>query len=149
MNPKLTVPETLVKEVCQRLGLNETATLGFVEVALQNAILFDMKQRDYGPRNMSAFGSFGVIVRASDKFERLKHLFNNRRSHATNESIEDSFRDISNYANIALMLESGKWPGYVPTDGEPRRPRPPSVKKKTTITTQPYDKQEKSPNNPP
>jgi hypothetical protein len=47
----------------------------------------------------------------NDKMERLKTLFNKgRRKRAINESIVDTFRDISNYAIIALMLELGRWP---------------------------------------
>src|SRR6266536_3665354 len=117
---KLTIPDHLPKDIFDRLGLTEPVSLDFIKIALENILLFDMKQRDYGPRNMSGFGSFGVIVRASDKFERLKHIFNNRRSRAVNESVEDSFRDISIYCIIALMLESGKWRDYVPA-ATPRR----------------------------
>jgi len=71
----------------------------------------DQKQQDYGPRNISGFGTFGVVVRMNDKFERLKSLFNKgRRRRAVNESIIDTFRDISNYATIALMIETNQWP---------------------------------------
>jgi len=109
---KLTIPDSLAKDVATRLGCKTDAAVDFIEIALQNALLFDQKQLDYGPRNMCAFGPFGVIVRANDKFERLKHIFNNRRFKAINESIEDSFRDISNYCIIATMLEHGRWPEY-------------------------------------
>jgi hypothetical protein len=114
---KLTIPDGLAKEVADKLGCKTDAAVEFLVITLQNVLLFDRKQNDYGPGNMAAFGSFGVIVRANDKFERLKHIFNNRRGKATNESITDSFRDISNYCIIAEMLESGKWPNYVPTIG--------------------------------
>ncbi|MCY0865420.1 MAG: helix-turn-helix transcriptional regulator [Sulfobacillus sp.] len=32
------------------------------------------KQQDYGPGNINAFGELGLVVRLSDKIERLKHL---------------------------------------------------------------------------
>lgn len=70
------------------------------------------KQADYGPGNINnAFGGpiNGLLVRIGDKFERLKNLF----KHDTTpkyESIEDSFKDMANYAVIALMIQRGTWP---------------------------------------
>ena len=70
------------------------------------------KQMDYGPGNINnAFGGpiNGLLVRIGDKFERLKNLF----KHDTTpkyESIEDSFKDMANYAVIALMIQRGTWP---------------------------------------
>ncbi len=123
----------LIQSIVDELGLKTLAAKDFLFIALENVVLFDQKQQDYGPRNMSGFGSFGVIVRASDKFERIKHLFANRRSHTVNESIEDSYRDISNYMIIALMLEGGKWPDYVPVEQPLKRVRT----KKTTSSSFP------------
>ncbi len=121
----------LIQHIVEELDLRTDAVKDFLLIALENAALFDKKQEDYGPRNMAAFGAFGVVVRANDKFERIKHMFNNRRSHAVNESIEDSYRDISNYMIIALMLENGKWPGYVSPNEPPKRVR----KKKATTSS--------------
>lgn len=109
--PKLEVPPGFAKEVADRIGCKTDMAVPFIEIALQNAILFDGKQSDYGPANISGFGTFGCIVRANDKFERLKNLFNKRRKRAVNEPIKDSYRDISNYMNIALLIEEGSWPG--------------------------------------
>ena len=81
----------------------------FLRYALANARLFDRKQLDYGPKNISAFGSFGCIVRMGDKLGRLSNLFMNRKRKVVNESITDSLRDISNYSVIALLWEDGKW----------------------------------------
>ncbi len=76
------------------------------------------KQHDYGPGNIAAFGELGVLVRLSDKFERLKHLLVTqdaagrvvpRTDAPANESIEDSYRDLLNYALIALMVRQGLW----------------------------------------
>lgn len=94
------------------LGLQTQAAREFTRISLANALLMDRKQLDYGPENISKFGTFGVVVRMTDKFERLRELFNKggRRRKAINESIEDTFRDVSNYAIIALMVERGLWP---------------------------------------
>lgn len=66
------------------------------------------KQRDYGKGNISTFGEFGVLVRASDKFERLKNLLTSHTT-AQNEPIEDSWKDAANYALIALLIRRGWW----------------------------------------
>jgi len=100
-----------IEDLTAALGIKTEAAKTFVHFALANALLMDRKQQDYGPRNISGFGTFGVTVRMNDKMERLKTLFNRgRRARAVNESIEDTFRDISNYAIIALMIERNEWP---------------------------------------
>jgi len=101
----------LPTDMAEQLGIKTPAAKTFIRYALANALLMDRKQSDYGPKNISGFGTFGVVVRMNDKHERLKTLFNkSRRSKAANESIEDTFRDICNYAIIAHMVERGEWP---------------------------------------
>jgi hypothetical protein len=102
--------ESVFDLLCRALELKTQAGREALIVALTNIKLLDNKQLDYGSKNISGFGTFGVLVRMNDKFERLKNLFNNRRRKATNESILDSFDDISNYAIIARLVETHKWP---------------------------------------
>ncbi len=45
-----------------------------------------------------------------DKFERLKNLFAFGDGKPQHEPIEDSFKDLANYAIIAMMVQRGKWP---------------------------------------
>ena len=69
------------------------------------------KQIDYGPFNIwNAPGGAtnGLMVRMSDKLERLKNLIY-KNVKPNNESLEDSFVDIANYAIIALMVQRGVW----------------------------------------
>lgn len=95
----------------ERIPVKTQAAKEFIRVALANALLMDRKQLDYGPRNISGFGVFGIMVRMNDKMERLKTLFGTgKRKAAKNESIKDSLRDISNYGNIALLVELDRWP---------------------------------------
>ena len=102
---------TEMQHLCEALELKTVAGREALRIALENIKLLDNKQLDYGSRNISGFATFGVVVRMNDKFERIKSLFNTgRRRRAINESILDSFKDISNYAIIAEMLETGKWP---------------------------------------
>ena len=106
-------------DVVQALEIKTLAGNEALRIALHNIKLLDMKQCDYGPRNISGFGVFGVVVRMNDKFERIKNLFNmGRRRRATNEAIIDTFKDISNYAIIAEMLDTGKWPNEEPSPKE-------------------------------
>jgi hypothetical protein len=70
------------------------------------------KQQDYGPGNVNnAYGGpiNGLLVRIGDKFERLKNLFKGGTL-PKHESVEDSFKDMANYAVIALMVQRGTWP---------------------------------------
>lgn len=75
------------------------------------------KRRDYGEGNIEAFGEIGVLIRASDKLARLKNLlYDNPSTKPNNESIEDSWGDLCNYAIIALLLRRGTF--SLPLEGE-------------------------------
>jgi predicted DNA-binding protein (UPF0251 family) len=65
--------------------------------------LLASKQHDYGHGNITAFGLKGVLVRLSDKVERLINL-KSKKFKAQNESLLDTLRDIVGYCVIALML---------------------------------------------
>ncbi|MBT9259482.1 MAG: hypothetical protein KM310_06975 [Clostridiales bacterium] len=69
------------------------------------------KQRDYGSGNISAFGEFGVLVRASDKVHRLKNLLEKAEKGQVpqNEPLFDSWLDLANYGLIGMLLQSGLW----------------------------------------
>jgi len=68
-----------------------------------------LKHRDYGSKNISEFGEFGVLVRMWDKFARLRNLLGSDEE-PNNESIDDTLVDIINYAAILQLVRSGKWP---------------------------------------
>lgn len=82
----------------------------FIEHQLELAKIFISKQLDYGPDNIAKFGEIGIIIRMSDKFERLLNLTLSG-SEERNEAIEDTYKDISVYAIIALFCRTGLWPG--------------------------------------
>ena len=72
------------------------------------------KQIDYGPYNIwhaPGGATNGLMVRMSDKLERLKNLIY-KQVKPNNESLEDSFVDLANYAVIALMVQRGVWAKY-------------------------------------
>ena len=76
-------------------------------VALENVATLDRKQRDYGSRNISEFGEFGILMRVWDKICRLKNLMG--KENPQNESIDDSWLDMANYAIIAILVRRGIW----------------------------------------
>ena len=78
------------------------------KIALEIAELLDQKRQDYGTENIKKFGSYGVLVRVSDKVERLINL--SKRDDTPNfESVEDTWRDIAGYAILALIeLREGR-----------------------------------------
>jgi hypothetical protein len=55
-------------------------------------------------RNFRDFGWFGILVRLSDKFSRLKNLAKNRDSRVDDESFLDTLRDIRNYAYLLQVV---------------------------------------------
>jgi len=82
------------------------------ELIAQKAVnLLVQKHEDYGPANISdAPGGplNGLSVRLHDKVARLNNLLSNHKK-PKNETIEDTFIDILNYAIIALLVIDGKW----------------------------------------
>ena len=77
--------------------------------------LFDLlvsKHKDYGPKNISLSPGGplnGLRVRMWDKLARINNLVENNVS-PEHESLEDSFKDMANYAIIGLLVIQGKWP---------------------------------------
>lgn len=65
------------------------------------------KQHDYGHGNILKFGTDGLVVRMSDKYERLQNLEKRGGESATNEPLEDTYMDLVGYSMIGLMLEAG------------------------------------------
>lgn len=75
------------------------------------ATLLVSKHHDYGPKNisMSPGGPInGLRVRMHDKLARINNLVDSGKD-AKFESLEDSFKDLANYAVIGLMVLRNKW----------------------------------------
>ena len=85
------------------------------DVANVTGDLFNLlisKHNDYGPKNISQSPGGplnGLRVRMQDKFARINNLVDNNVD-PENESLEDSFKDMANYAIIGLLVLQGKWP---------------------------------------
>lgn len=110
--------------LCRELGLETELAQAVAPVLIQNLITLEKKQRDYGPHNLTKFGSFGVVVRMNDKMERITNLMNKRQANSAermagrmcspnsvyNEPMSDSFLDLANYAMIAYVMQQNLWP---------------------------------------
>jgi hypothetical protein len=79
--------------------------------------LFKKKQKSYGPGNIAQFGEKGVVMRMNDKEQRLINLvFYDKANPLDNESVEDTYYDMSVYGVIALLCREGNWPGVKAAD---------------------------------
>jgi hypothetical protein len=74
------------------------------------------KHKDYGPKNIAdAPGGAinGLRVRMHDKLARINNLYEYMEDtngfQPQHESIEDSFKDMANYAIIGLLVLRGEW----------------------------------------
>ena len=100
--------------IWENLSCSEEQTKDIIDIMLNDVALFDRKQRDYGPDNIAKFGLTGVLVRISDKIERLIHLYtvtidSVQSKPEANESIRDSWQDLSVYGAIARVLMDNNW----------------------------------------
>jgi|TARA_Y100000310_G_scaffold148651_1_gene147926 hypothetical protein len=82
--------------------------------------LFCKKQSNYGPSNIAVgtdlkseddvkLSLTGLWFRMNDKIQRLKNLLILGKKDIVDESIEDSFQDLSNYGIIAQLVSRRKW----------------------------------------
>lgn len=78
---------------------------------LENLLL--SKHKDYGPKNISESPGGpinGLRVRMHDKLARINNLVDSGEN-PNHESLEDSFKDMANYAVIGLLVLRGQWEG--------------------------------------
>lgn len=83
--------------------------------------LMKAKNEDYAHgvdpfRNFRRHGSFGVLVRLSDKLARLDSFEERGEFSVKGEAIEDTVKDIINYATIYLALKLEADQNARPTD---------------------------------
>ena len=100
--------ESLTEYIYDVLECNEVQTKSIINKFIGDIKLFDKKQHDYGPGNIAKFRDYGIVVRTSDKLERLVNLYKNNRT-PENESIEDTWQDLSVYGAIARAVLHDQW----------------------------------------
>ena len=116
---KSRLPRILEGDFPGHLGLDSKDTSFEYEVELIYAELQDLlmsKHKDYGPKNIAEApgGAInGLRVRMHDKLARINNLYEYMEDtggfQPQHESIEDSFKDMANYAIIGLLVLRGKW----------------------------------------
>jgi len=65
--------------------------------------LFIRKNADYGD-SFAAHGPIGVIIRMSDKINRLTNMTKTQVTLVETETLRDTLLDLYNYSAMALML---------------------------------------------
>jgi len=103
------------KDECVRLEIDGSSGDIEIERAYAKEVqrlfeVFKAKQKSYGRGNISKFGEKGVLIRSSDKLERLlRMVWGNVANPLQDESIEDTWGDLSVYGAIALLCRKGIW----------------------------------------
>jgi hypothetical protein len=91
----------------------------YQEIVDEQFELFARKHLDYGMHNVSAgtnlenadeveFAMTGLWYRLSDKINRWKNMIISGRK-AQNETLIDTFQDVTNYGIIAQLVKRGLW----------------------------------------
>ena len=95
--------------LAEHLDITTIAGHNAIDVALECCQLLDSKQQDYGPNNIIALGKAGVLSRIEEKVIRAKRLMQSD-AEPRHETLEDTFKDIANFAIIWLLLDRELWP---------------------------------------
>jgi hypothetical protein len=117
MPPENNVELTPIKQ-CEEKYPEMTSE--FKKILKEQYELFCKKQLNYGPDNISVgtrcetheeqkLSLTGLWFRMNDKINRLKQLVVLGKQDLVNESIQDSFSDLSVYGIIAQIVSRGKW----------------------------------------
>jgi len=101
--------ESIVEYLYDVLECEEAQTKPIIKKFIADIELFDKKQHDYGPHNIGKFGTTGVLVRSSDKLERLINLYKRNEKPEVDEPITETWQDLSVYGAIARVCEDDEW----------------------------------------
>ena len=96
-----------------------TIAAGYKKIIKEQYELFAKKHLDYGMANVAAgtqlandeekqFALTGLFFRLNDKVSRWKNFIINKRN-AQNETLTDTYQDITNYGIIAQLVEREMW----------------------------------------
>lgn len=86
--------------------------------------LMDRKNQDYGAnsdpfRNFRMFGGLGILVRMSDKLSRLRTFEERGEFSVVDEGLEDTIRDMINYAILYFAYKKEESNNEKPTEIKP------------------------------
>lgn len=86
------------------------------------------RQAKYGPQNIAFTGALGCMIRAFDKVSRLRGVYLAGKGDTPDETINDSWLDLLNYALMGYLCHNNLWPGVDNAD-------PPHLDLRTPIST--------------
>ena len=106
----------MIKEIEERYP---QTTVEFKSIQADLYRLFCKKQADYGPGNKAGgtmirnkrdvnWALICMSTRMNDNIQRLMNLLRTKQK-PNNESIDDTLRDLGNYAIMSLILINNKW----------------------------------------
>lgn len=107
------------EQIEAEFGIKTEMGKELLKEAIDLAVVLDGKNADYSSNNISKFGLFGIVVRLSDKLERMTNLLD-KLSKTTiagkeakeliiNEPLEDTCLDIAGYGLIAKIVARKGW----------------------------------------
>jgi hypothetical protein len=114
-------PEYISSVVSEIERVSPETVAEFKQIQHEHYQVFCLKHYDYGPNNITTgedintdtgkrIALSALIFRLNDKVQRLKHLILVKLQLETaNESVSDSFLDISNFGIIAEIVKRGVW----------------------------------------
>lgn len=66
------------------------------------------KRQSYGTTNLTRFGGIGIVIRASDKIDRLATMYRTgERASADGDLMTDAWQDLIGYGALGLLHEQG------------------------------------------
>lgn len=84
----------------------ENKTSKFQALQEQEFELYKLKNKKYGDSftiSVKKYGLISALTRMSDKWNRIETLILNHDSGTDDESLIDSLKDLSNYANMTII----------------------------------------------
>jgi hypothetical protein len=94
--------------------MTQQELFSFIEESQTKGLeIIKKKNCDYGATedcfaNFRMFGELGFLVRMGDKLSRLKTIISRGTYAVTDESVEDSILDLSNYCQLLLAYRNEK-----------------------------------------
>ena len=98
-------PEETMRRLNELLIHGSFNGKSFEALCLDLIMLHRRKNADYGGAFYNTMGKFGIVallIRLDDKLSRLISVVKNGRNEITDESIEDTLKDLASYAIMGL-----------------------------------------------
>lgn len=117
MSDEKTQQNNVIKEIEEQYP---EMTKEFKRIMREQYETFCKKQSNYGPDNISLgkdltkdvdikLSLTGLFFRMNDKIQRIKQLIVLGSKDNVNESVIDTYQDLSVYSIIAQLVNNGKW----------------------------------------